>query len=62
MRPKLGDSPNLWRVWQLDLRPHYLAAICAARGEDAPPRIVAREIVPLGREKVVDVTLTRATG
>jgi hypothetical protein len=62
MRPQLGDSPNLWRVWQLDLRPHYLAAICAARGEDAPPRMVAREIVPLGREQVVDVTLVRATG
>jgi 4'-phosphopantetheinyl transferase len=61
MRPELGDSAALWRVWQLDLRPDYLAAVCAARGEDAPPQIVAREIVPLAREKIVDVMLLRTT-
>ena len=62
MRPALGDSPAHWWVWQLDLRPEYLAAVCAARGESAPPRIVAREIVPLAGEKIVDVTLVRTTG
>jgi 4'-phosphopantetheinyl transferase len=62
MRPALGDSPARWRVWQLDLRPQYLAAVCAARGGDAPPRIVVREVVPFAREKIVDVTLARATG
>jgi hypothetical protein len=36
-------------------------AVCAARGEDAPPRIVAREIVPLASERIVDITLSRAT-
>lgn len=61
MRPQLGDSPGLWRVWQLDLRPAYLAALCASRGDDAPPRIVARETVPLAHEKIVDVTLLRTT-
>ncbi len=61
MRPELGDSPDRWRVWQLAVRPHYLAAICAARGEDAPPRIVLREIVPLARESIAEFTLARAT-
>jgi len=61
MRPSLGDSPAHWRVWQLGLRPQYLAGVCAARGESAPPRIVAREVVPLAREKIVEVTLVRAT-
>lgn len=62
MRPELGDSPGRWRVWLARLRPDYLAAVCAARGEEAPPRIVAREIVPLVCEKVVDFTPSRATG
>jgi 4'-phosphopantetheinyl transferase len=62
MRSELGDSPALWRVWQLVLRPDYLAAVCAARGEDAPPLIVAREIVPLARERIVNITVSRATG
>jgi len=62
MRPGLGDSPGLWRVWQLALRPDYLAAVCAARGEDAPPSIIVREIVPLAREKIVDVMPSRTTG
>jgi hypothetical protein len=61
MRPELDDSPDRWRVWQLAVRPHYLAAVCAARGEDAPPRFVLREIVPLARESIVDITLARAT-
>ena len=61
MRPELGDSPALWRLWQVELRPDYLAAVCAARGEDAPPRLVAREIVPLAREQIVPVTVSRAT-
>ncbi|HEY1891935.1 MAG TPA: 4'-phosphopantetheinyl transferase superfamily protein [Steroidobacteraceae bacterium] len=61
MRSELGDSPERWRVWQLDLRPDYLAAICAARGESVPPRMVVREIVPLLREKIIDVTPSRAT-
>lgn len=60
MRPELGDSPGRWRVWQAPLRPDYLAAVCAARGE-APPRIVAREIVPLARERIIDFTPSRAT-
>jgi len=62
MRPDLGDSPDRWRVWQLVLRPDYLAAVCAARGEDVSPRIVVREIVPLAGEKVVDIIPSRATG
>ncbi|HUN70964.1 MAG TPA: 4'-phosphopantetheinyl transferase superfamily protein [Steroidobacteraceae bacterium] len=62
MRPELGDSPDRWRVWQLVLRPDYLAAVCAARGEDVSPRIVVREIVPLAHEKAVDITPSRATG
>jgi 4'-phosphopantetheinyl transferase len=62
MRPELGDSPALWRVWQLGLRPEYLAAVCAARGESSPPRIVVREIVPLVRERIVEAVLVRATG
>lgn len=61
MRPELGDSPACWRVWQLRLRPDYLVALCAASGEDVPPRIVVREVVPLARERIVDVTPSRAT-
>jgi 4'-phosphopantetheinyl transferase len=61
MRPALGDSPSRWRVWQLELRREYLAAVCAARGGKAPPGIVVREVVPFAREKIVDVTPARAT-
>lgn len=61
MRPELGDSPDRWRVWQLILRPEYVAAVCASRGEDVPPRIIVREIVPLAREKILDITPVRAT-
>jgi 4'-phosphopantetheinyl transferase len=60
--PKLGDDAGRWRVWLLAVRPDHLVAVCAARGEDAPPRMVAREIVPLASEKIVDITLSRATG
>ena len=62
MRPELGDSPGRWRLWQLDLRADYLAGVCAARGEEASPRIVVREIVPLAGEKIIDVTPSRSTG
>lgn len=61
MRPQLGDSPERWRLWQLAPRSDYLAAVCAARGEDAP-RIMVREIVPLSREKVIAIEPSRSTG
>lgn len=61
MRPELGDSPERWRLWQLALRSDYLAAVCAARGESAPPRITVREIVPLAGEKLVDLEPLRRT-
>lgn len=61
MRPQLGDSPQRWRLWQLDPRPGYLAAVCAARGEEVPPRIIVREVVPLACEKIVDIAPSRAT-
>lgn len=61
MRPALADSSAGWRVWQLGLRPDYLVAICAARGEQLSPHIVVREIVPLLRERIVAVTPSRAT-
>lgn len=62
MRPELGDSPARWRLWQLALRRDYLAAICAARGDDAPPCITLREIVPLRSEKVLAAAPSRSTG
>lgn len=62
MKSELGDSPARWRLWQLTLRADYLAAICAARGEDAPPDIVVNEIVPLAREQLVAVVPARSTG
>lgn len=61
MRAELADSPQHWRLWQLTLRADYLAAICAARGESAPPRITVREIVPLASERIVDTVLSRGT-
>jgi len=62
MRPQLDDLPERWRLWQLALRSDYLAAVCAARGEAAAPRIIVREVVPLACEKVVDIPLSRSTG
>ena len=62
MRPELGDSPGRWRLWQFALRRGYLAAVCAARGADAPPRIVLREIAPLAAEKIVEIVPARSTG
>jgi len=62
MRPELGDSPGCWRLWQLALRGGYLAAVCAARGEDVAPRVTVREIVPLACERVVDAAIERCTG
>lgn len=62
MRPDLGDSPQRWRLWQLLLRGDYLAAVCAARGDEAPPRIMVREIVPLAGEKIVPLEPLRSTG
>lgn len=62
MRPQLGDSPQHWRLWQLEPRPGYLAAVCAARGEEAPPRIIVREVVPLACEKIVEFAPSSGTG
>jgi 4'-phosphopantetheinyl transferase len=62
MQPGLGDSPQRWRLWQLVLRSDYLVGICAARGEDVPPWIAVREIVPLAAERVVDIAPVRSTG
>jgi 4'-phosphopantetheinyl transferase len=62
LRPELADSPQRWRLWQLTLRPDYLAAICAARGDEPPPRIMVREVVPLAFEKIIDAAVSRATG
>jgi len=62
MRPGLADSPQRWRMWQLILRPGYLTAICAARSEEAPPRIIVREVVPLAREQIIDAAPSRSTG
>lgn len=61
MRPDLDDSPQRWRLWQLSLRPHYLAAVCAARGEQTSPRLTVREIVPLVSEQKVEIVPSRAT-
>ena len=62
IRPELGDSPGRWRLWQLELRSGYLAAVCAARGAVAPPHISVREIVPLARDEIVDIAPLRGTG
>lgn len=62
MRPELGDSPRRWRLWQFLLRGDFLAAVCAAQGEEVPPRIVVREIVPLARERTVAAEPFRGTG
>ena len=62
MRPELGDSPQQWRLWQLAPRPDYVAAVCAARVQDAAPRITVREIVPLAYERVLDIAPVRSTG
>lgn len=62
MRPQLGDSPHHWRLWQLDPRAGYVAAVCATRGEEAPPRIIVREVVPLGCERIVDIAPALGTG
>lgn len=61
MRPELGDSPGGWRFWQLAPRSGYLAAVCAARGEKAAPRIAVREIVPLAYETPVEIAPARST-
>lgn len=61
MRPELADSPQRWRLWQLALRPGYLAALCAARGELAAPRITVRETVPLASERITDTAPSRGT-
>lgn len=61
MRTGLGDSPQHWRLWLLAPRPGYLAAVCAARGEEAAPRIIVREVIPLASEKIVSVAPTRST-
>ena len=61
MRPELNDSPHRWRLWQLAPRPDYLAAVCAARGDDAAPRITVREVVPLAREKLLEIEPSRTT-
>lgn len=61
MRPELGDSPERWRLWQFVLRSDYLAAVCAARGADAPPHVTLREVVPLAGEKRVDIAPSRST-
>jgi 4'-phosphopantetheinyl transferase len=61
MQPDLGDSPQRWRLWQLSLRPHYLAAVCAERGGEASPRLTVREIVPLVSERIVEIAPSRAT-
>ena len=62
MRSELGDSPGSWRLWQFLLRSDYVAAVCAARGEEIPPRIIVREVVPLVSERVIDIEPTRSTG
>ena len=62
MRAGLGDSPRHWRLWLLAPRSGYLAAVCAARGEEVPPRIIVREVVPLASEKIVDIASSRGTG
>ena len=61
MEPDLGDSAQRWRLWQLLLRPQYLAAVCAGRGEEPSPRLTVREIVPLASEKIVEIVPSRAT-
>ena len=61
MRPELGDSPQRWRLWLLALRGGYLAAVCASRGEEVPPRILMRETVPLAGERLVAVEPLRGT-
>jgi 4'-phosphopantetheinyl transferase len=61
IRPELGDTPGRWRLWQLVPRADYLAAVCAARGDDEP-RITVREVVPLAGEKIVDIAPSRSTG
>ena len=62
MSPGLGDSPQRWRLWQFTLRSGYLAAVCAARADEAAPSITVREVVPLGSEKTLDLAPFRSTG
>ena len=62
MRPELGDSSQHWRLWQLAPRPDYVAAVCAARGADAAPRILVRETVPLAAATIIEIAPARSTG
>jgi len=61
MSAKLDDAPQRWRLWELAPRPDYLAAVCAARADAAPPRISLREIVPLASERIREPILLRST-
>jgi 4'-phosphopantetheinyl transferase len=61
MSAELDDAPQRWRLWQLAPRPDYLAAVCAARGDAAAPRISLREIVPLASERIREPILLRST-
>jgi 4'-phosphopantetheinyl transferase len=61
MSAKLDDAPQRWRLWELAPRPDYLAAVCAARGDAAAPRISLREIVPLASDRIREPILLRST-
>jgi 4'-phosphopantetheinyl transferase len=60
MRPELNDSPSRWRFWQFRSAASYLAAVCAEAAE-ASQQLVARKVVPLLREEVIDCESVRTS-
>lgn len=45
--PELSDDADRWSLWQYRPTTDYLMAICAERGDGAPPCVSMRKFIPL---------------
>lgn len=58
---ELADDAARWQFWQFRPMPEYLVALCAERVGAAPPKVIARKIVPLLGEESFTLELDRAS-
>lgn len=59
IEPALGDDASRWNFWQYRPTPDYLLAICAERGDGAPPRLRLRKSVPMRDEQALSLRLLK---
>ncbi|WP_315729208.1 MULTISPECIES: 4'-phosphopantetheinyl transferase family protein [unclassified Bradyrhizobium] len=57
----LSDSASRWWVWQFRLLDDYIGAVCSERDSETIPQLLLRHVIPLDRERSVNLDCLRCS-